>query len=142
VEVSGAAGEVDASTGNGRITVDGAGGPVEASSGNGDIRITTAVGPVSASSGNGSIEVSMDRLSGSPDMSFTTGNGRIVVRVPEGFGAELESSTGNGSVSVDFPLRLRSGRLDSSRVRGTIGEGGGRLVMTSGNGDLEVLRLP
>jgi hypothetical protein len=140
VDVSGVAGEVEASSGNGRITVEGAGGPVDASSGNGDIRVTTASGPVSASSGNGSIEVTMDQLSGSPDMSFSTGNGRIIVRVPDGFGAELDSHTGNGRVSIDFPIRMR-GRIDKSRVRGTIGDGGGRLTLSSGNGNLEVLRV-
>lgn len=139
VEVTGADGEVEASTGNGGVLVADAGGPVDASTGSGSIRIATAVGPVSASSGNGSIDVTMDRLTGTADMRFSTGNGRIVVRVPDGFGAELDASTGNGSVVVDIPLRTR-GRMDRSRVRGTLGDGGGRLVLISGNGDLEVIR--
>jgi hypothetical protein len=141
VDVSGAAGEVEASSGNGRVTVEGAGGPVEASSGNGAIRVTTVAGPVNASSGNGDIDVTMDRLAESTEMDFTTGNGRITVRVPEGFGAELVSNTGNGRVLVDFPIQMR-GRIDPSRVRGTIGAGGGRLTMSSGNGDLEIQRRP
>ena len=141
ISIAGSTGEVIASSGNGKVTVDGAHGPVEASSGNGDIRVTTSLGPVKASSGNGSIDVSMDQLEGSPSMDFSTGNGRITVTVPETFGAELESSTGNGHVTVDFPIQMR-GRLDPSRIRGTIGKGGGRLVMTSGNGDLEIRRRP
>ena len=141
VDVSGTTGEVSASSGNGKVTVDGARGPVDASSGNGDIRVSTSLGPVKATSGNGSIDVSMDRLEGSPAMDFSTGNGRITVTVPESFGAELESSTGNGHVTVDFPIQMR-GRLDPSRIRGTIGKGGGRLVMSSGNGDLEIRRQP
>ncbi len=141
VDVTGSAGEVRASSGNGKVTVDGAEGPVEATSGNGDIRVATSLGPVEASSGNGSIDVSMDRLEGSPAMNFSTGNGRITVTVPEAFGAELESSTGNGHVTVDFPIQMR-GRLDPSRIRGTLGKGGGRLVMSSGNGDLEIRKQP
>ncbi len=141
IDVAGSAGSVTATSGNGKVTVDGARGPVEASSGNGDIRVTTSLGPVEASSGNGSIDVSMDKLEGSPPMSFSTGNGRITVTVPEAFGAELESNTGNGHVTVDFPIQMR-GRLDPSRIRGTIGNGGGRLVMTSGNGDLEIRKRP
>jgi len=140
VDVSETTGEVKASSGNGRVTVEGAGGPVEVSTGNGDIRVVTAAGPVSANSGNGDIDVSMDRLPGSPDMRFTTGNGKIVVRVPEGFDAELQSSTGNGRISVDFPIEVRAGRLERSRLRGTIGSGGGRLVLTSGNGSISLLR--
>lgn len=139
IDVTGTEGQVKASTGNGRVMISGAGGPVDVSSGSGSIRVATTSGPVQASTGNGSIDVTMDRLRGSPDMSFTTGNGRITVQVPEGYGAELESSTGNGSVSVDFPLRTQ-GRISSTRVRGTIGDGGGRLVLRSGNGDLTVRR--
>ncbi len=141
INVSGAAGSVSASSGNGKVTVDGVGGPVDVSSGNGDIRISTVLGPVSANSGNGTIDVSMERLTGAPDMRFTTGNGRIILRVPEDFGAELESNTGNGQVTLDFPI-LMQGRINPSRVRGTIGDGGGRLVMSSGNGNLEIRRRP
>jgi hypothetical protein len=139
IEISDTEGRVTASTGNGRVGISGAKGPVEVSSGSGDIRVATTAGPVRASTGNGSIDVAMDRLRGSPDRSFSTGNGRITVQVPDDFGAELDSSTGNGRVSVDFPLQTR-GRMDRSRVRGTIGDGGGRLVLRSGNGDLAIRR--
>jgi len=139
VDVTGTSGEVDASTGNGRVTVDGATGPVEVSSGNGDVLVRTSLGPVTVSTGNGDIDVSMDRLDGSPDMNFSTGNGRITLAVPDGFGAELDSNTGNGRVTVDFPIQMR-GRMNPSRVRGTLGKGGGRLVLSSGNGDLTIER--
>ncbi len=137
VNVSGTSGEVNASTGNGRVTVEGAKGPVSASTGNGDVRVTTSLGPVTASSGNGDIEVAMDRLESSRTMQFSTGNGRIIVTVPEDFGAELDGNTGSGSISSDFPIQVR-GRLNPTRIRGTIGKGGGRLVMSSGNGNLEI----
>lgn len=137
VNVSGTTGEVTASTGNGRVTVEGARGPVEASTGNGDVRVSTSLGPVTASSGNGDIEVSMDKLQTSSSMNFSTGNGRITVTVPEDFGAELESNTGSGSIISDFPIQVR-GRINPTRVRGTLGKGGGRLVMSSGNGNIEI----
>jgi hypothetical protein len=79
----------------------------------------------------------MDKLESSSSMNFSTGNGRIVVTVPEDFGAELESNTGSGSITSDFPIQVR-GRLSPTRVRGTLGKGGGRLVMSSGNGNIEI----
>lgn len=139
VDVSETTGEVRATSGNGRVTVDGARGPVEVSTGNGDIRVATSRGPVSARSGNGDIDVAMDELDGSPDMEFTTGNGRITLTVPDGFGAELRSNTGNGRVDVDFPLTVR-GRITRHRVDGTLGNGGGRLELRTGNGNLEIRR--
>ncbi len=141
VDIAGTTGVVKASTGNGRVTIEGAEGRVEASSGNGDIRVVTSTGPVSANSGSGDIEVSIGRLDRSPDMSFSTGNGRVDLLLPEGFGAEVEAGTGNGEVTTDFPVQMR-GRLNPTRLRGTIGHGGGLLTITSGNGDIQIRKRP
>ena len=138
--VSGTSGRVQAHTGNGRVTIEDAHGPVEATTGNGDVRVVTAIGPVNASSGNGDIEVSMARVEHSAEMSFTTGSGRIVLSVPNGFGAELEGSTGNGAISSELPMRVE-GRIDPRRIRGTLGNGGERLALRSGNGDITIRRV-
>lgn len=139
VEVNGVAGELTAASGNGRVTVENARGPVRASSGNGDITVRTAVGPVTASSGNGDLYVTMDTLRGTEDMEFTTGNGRIVLTIPANFSGEIDASTGNGSVVTDFPIQV-TGRISRTRVRGTIGEGGRRVRLVSGNGSIELRR--
>ncbi len=139
IEISNTQGQVEAHSGNGRVTITAAKGAVDASTGNGAIRVATAAGPVDASTGNGSIDVTMDRLQGSPEMRFTTGNGRITIRVPDGFGAELVSSTGSGRVTVDVPFEAQ-GRIRKTSLRGRIGSGGGRLVLRSGNGNVNVLR--
>jgi hypothetical protein len=137
VQVNGAGGEVEASSGNGPVEVHNANGPVEASTGNGEVRVTTAHGPVSASSGNGAIEVRMTTLSDRGDMEFHTGNGSVTVYVPANFEGELDSNTGNGRVVTDFPITV-TGTLQPNRLRGTIGKGGRRIRMTSGNGSLEL----
>lgn len=139
VLISGTAGRVTARTGNGRVTVEGARGSVEANTGNGDVRVSTSSGPVNVRSGNGDIEVSMDRLERSSAMTFTTGNGRISLTVPEGFGAEINGSTGSGTISTDMPIRL-TGSINPRRIRGTLGNGGEPLEVRSGNGDIEIRR--
>jgi DUF4097 and DUF4098 domain-containing protein YvlB len=138
VNGSGSSGEVHASPGNGDVTVQDASGPVEVSTGSGAVRVVTSTGPVSANSGNGDIDVSFGKLDRLPDMSFTTGNGQVRLTLPTGLGAELDASTGNGNVTTDFPVTLRSSRLEPSRLRGTIGNGGGRLTISSGNGNVEI----
>jgi hypothetical protein len=140
VGISGTTGTVKASTGNGRVTIEGAEGKVDATTGNGAVRVATASGPVSASSGSGDIEVSIRALDRSSDMSFSTGNGRVDLLLPKGFGAEVEAGTGNGEVTTDFPIQLRGGRLNPHRLRGTIGDGGGHLTISSGNGDISLRR--
>ena len=133
-----AGGAVHASSGNGDVAVDHAGGPVRASSGNGRVTVATSRGPVNASSGNGDIEVSMDAIADvSDDMELSSGNGTVTVTVPADFAGELDASTGSGKFFSDFPLTIR-GRIDPRHVRATIGRGGRRLTMRSGNGDVEL----
>lgn len=138
VSVSTSGGPVNASSGNGEVSVTRAAGPVRASSGNGDVVVATTRGPVSASSGNGDVEVSMDAIEDLPeDMEFSSGNGTVTVTVPENFNGELVAATGSGKFYTDFPLTIR-GRIDPRRVRATIGRGGRRITISTGNGDVEL----
>lgn len=141
VEVLGAAGSVRASSGNGAVTVDQAHGGVQASSGNGRVRVSTSQGPVKASSGNGSVEVRMASLSGAEDMHFSSGNGRVVVYLPDDFDGQIDLTTGHGEAYTDFPVTIR-GRMQKSRIQGTVGSGRGPTVrLSSGNGDVEVRKM-
>ena len=104
------------------------------------MRVTTSDGPVTARSGNGDIDVSMARIERAAEMSFSTGSGRIVLSVPGSFGAELEGSTGNGEISSELPMRVQ-GRINPHRIRGTLGGGGERLELRSGNGDITIRKV-
>ena len=119
--------------------VEAARGPVRASSGNGRVIINAANGPVNASTGNGRIEVAIANLRGDGDMEFSSGNGSVTLTLPEDFGAELEATTGNGGIQTDFPLRVM-GRMSPHRVAGTIGNGGRRLHISTGNGSIYLRR--
>ena len=139
MRITNVSGEVEASSGNGEVWIDRATGPVQVSSGNGDISVRATRGPISANSGNGDIEVEMQELRLDGDMEFTTGNGSVRVTVPDGFNGDLSADTGNGHFVTDFPMTLQ-GRFREGHVRGTIGSGGRRVKMTSGNGRIELRR--
>jgi DUF4097 and DUF4098 domain-containing protein YvlB len=139
VRVGPGAEEVHASSGNGSIQVQGARGAVRASSGNGRIDVATSAGPVTASSGNGDIHVTMASLRSAGDLSFSSGNGDITLRLPSDFGAELQASTGSGSVRSDFEVRT-SGRITARRLHGTIGRGGRSLRVSTGSGSISLER--
>lgn len=139
VRASGTAGPVRASSGNGALTIEDVRGPVNANSGNGDIRVRATRGPVSANSGNGDLYITMSELQLAGDMDFTTGNGRIELTVPEGLNADVDASTGNGGIQTDFPIQVQ-GRITRTRLRGTIGQGGRRVRLMSGNGAIELRR--
>lgn len=139
MRITNVSGEVEASSGNGEVWIDRATGPVQVSSGNGDISVRATRGPINVSSGNGDIEVEMQELRLDGDMEFTTGNGSVRVTVPDGFNGDLSADTGNGHFVTDFPMTLQ-GRFREGHVRGTIGSGGRRVRMTSGNGRIELRR--
>ncbi|HEX8907235.1 MAG TPA: DUF4097 family beta strand repeat-containing protein [Longimicrobiaceae bacterium] len=139
VRVGAGAAMVRASSGNGSVTVEGARGSVNASSGNGRVAVTTATGPVSASSGNGRIDVTITSLRAAGDMSFSSGNGSVTLNLPADFSAEVEASTGSGGIESDFPLRV-VGRMSTHRISGTIGQGGRRLRISTGNGSIYLRR--
>lgn len=140
VSVNGAGGYVDASSGNGDINVDRAGGHVDASSGNGDITVNTSRGPVSAHSGNGRIEVEMASLAGDDDMEFNTGNGSIVVKLPANVSATIEANVSQNGFETDFPIQMPGG-WRSDHIRGTIGNGGRRIRMSTGNGHVALRKM-
>jgi DUF4097 and DUF4098 domain-containing protein YvlB len=139
VRVNGASGYVEAHSGNGDIRVDRAGDHVEANTGNGDIIVTTARGPVSAHSGNGRIEVEMAALSGGKDndMDFTTGNGSIEISLPSNLDAQIDANVSRNGFDTDFPIQMPGG-WSSQHVRGTIGNGGSRIRLSTGNGHISL----
>ncbi len=157
VTVERVGGEVNASTGNGRVIIRNTDGAVRVSTGNGDVEVrdvagavrvttgngrvsvTTARGPVEARSGNGDLDVRMTAVQASEDMTFSTGSGDVRVTLPADYNGDLDASTGNGSISSDFDLKV-TGRLSPRRVRAAIGRGGARLRLSTGNGELEVRR--
>jgi hypothetical protein len=130
-------GAVRVSTGNGDVEVREAKGAVRVSTGNGRVTVSTAQGPVEARSGNGDIDVRMTALRPSEDMTFSTGSGNVRVTLPTDYNGELDASTGNGSISSDFDLKVE-GRMSPRRVRATIGTGGAKLRLATGNGGLEL----
>jgi hypothetical protein len=127
---------VNVGTGNGAVDVAGTGSDVEASSGNGVVRVSGATGRVDASSGNG--EVTVENAGG--PVSASTGNGTVTVALPANFSADLDAETGHGAITSDFPLQI-SGRFGTSHMSGTIGSGGPRIHLSSGNGDLILRKI-
>jgi DUF4097 and DUF4098 domain-containing protein YvlB len=137
VRVASTDGAVKAATGNGDVDVRDAKGAVRVSTGNGRVTVTTSEGPVEARSGNGDIDVRMTALRAREDMTFSTGSGDVRVTLPTDFNGELDATTGNGTISSDFELKVE-GRMSPRRVRATIGNGGARLRLATGNGGLEL----
>jgi Toastrack DUF4097 len=133
-------GQVKAHTGDGSIDIDNAAGRVDADSGDGSIEITGRLDELTVRTGDGPVRVEAADGSGmKSDWRITTGDGRIALRVPSGFNAAVDASTGDGSVRVEgISNATRDGNEDRSRVVGQLGSGGATLRLRSGDGSIDV----
>lgn len=127
---------LEATTVNGELQIDGVEGPVEVGTVNGKISVNSAGGPVEASTVNGSIEAILRALSGG-DIRLTTVNGSVSAGFPAGINATLDAATVNGRVDTDFPVKI-SGKISTRHLRGTIGDGGPVLKLSTVNGSISI----
>lgn len=124
------------STVNGQVSADGLGGDADLSSVNGDISVNAA-GVVQATTVNGSIDASSGKNSWQGELKFSTVNGGITLRVPDGLNADLRASTVNGRITTDFPVTV-TGSMSPRSLKGRIGTGGRDLDMETVNGSIEI----
>jgi DUF4097 and DUF4098 domain-containing protein YvlB len=92
-----------------------------------------------------SADVKIDAGSGGVNLSFTTapkaltvdaGSGSVTVALPNSVDALVDIETGSGGISSDFPVRTT--RVERDRLRGTIGDGAGRIRIETGSGSVHL----
>ena len=103
---------------------------------NGDLNVSTT-GYAEAETVNGSIEASMEQTPVGDGLSFSTVNGDITLDLPDDIDAELDASWLNGELDSDLPLMLQ-GRMGRRSARGTLGDGGPRLEVSTVNGSIRL----
>ena len=123
---------------NGEINAESLQSDVDAHTVNGSIKVSTT-GTAMASTVNGSLNLTMGRGDFPDGASFKTVNGTITLRVAGAIDADLNAETLNGSITSDFPITVR-GSASQRRIRGTIGNGGRTLNMSTVNGSIKLLR--
>lgn len=121
---------------NGSVNADGIRADVRASTVNGDVDVATT-GFAEASSVNGDITCRLGRSAFDGDVEFETVNGSITVEMPDGLNADFRANTVNGSIDSDFPI-LVTGKVSRRSLRGTIGEGGPELRLSTVNGSIRL----
>ncbi len=121
---------------NGGITIESLDGQIRFHTQNGGVSLVDVAGDVDGSTQNGGVTVS---LNGSTwrgaGLNVKTQNGGVNVRVPEGYSAQVEASTVNGGVHVDFPVQLNGKTLTFN-----LGSGGPLLRTTTVNGGVSIIK--
>jgi DUF4097 and DUF4098 domain-containing protein YvlB len=102
VHVTEAKGDLFVRTGDGSIQAAEIDGHVDVETRDGSITIEGVLRAVRADSGDGSIKLTARKGSAmDADWAATTGDGSIDVRVPDGFGAEVDAKSRDGRVRID-----------------------------------------
>jgi DUF4097 and DUF4098 domain-containing protein YvlB len=140
IRVSDVAGDLDLNTGDGSVTVDRAEGRLSVDTGDGGVDVSGKLSAVRMHTGDGSIVYRLDAGAAmSDDWDISTGDGSVALYLPSSFSAELDAHTGDGTVRSDLQVSNATSRESNRRaVRGTIGDGGRRLRVRTGDGSISL----
>ncbi len=151
--------DLDINTADGNVKIDSVRGDLKLATKDGDVRVHEAEGLLHANTGDGNVNVDgrYDTLSlrtgdGNIDAELSpasapqfgwmlrTGDGNLRLRLPDNFGADLDAQSGDGRVSVEFPITVSGSRGENS-VRGKINGGGIGIELRTGDGDIRVEKM-
>ena len=148
VEVTTGSGDVETTKSNGRsVSIETGSGDVVASqlqatevavrTGSGAIRASGVKAPqVGLETGSGGVTV---ELQGTVDrLDIHTGSGDIAITAPASLGAQVDMQTASGDLDSDFPLSVT--RSGADHLRGTVGDGKGRISVETGSGGVRLLK--
>jgi DUF4097 and DUF4098 domain-containing protein YvlB len=144
VHVTEAKGDLLVRTGDGSIEAAEIDGHVDVETTDGSITIDGTLRSVHAGSGDGSIALTARKGSAmDADWDAATGDGSIDVRVPDGFGAQVDAASSDGRVQIEKLAGLNDRREDGesrdrSSARGSIGGGGKVLKLRTGSGSISL----
>lgn len=129
--------DVDISTENGPLEVEDITGRLRLEARNGPLSLDHVAGDVDARAQNGPLHVTLagTRWEGA-GLNAETQNGPLLLVIPEGYNAELETGTVNGPMDVGFPIMVqgRIGVGSRRRLTTTLGSGGPRIRVVTTNG--------
>jgi lia operon protein LiaG len=157
VRVDGMTGPLRVDVGSGDVTLSSvSGASLDIDTGSGEVRGTgVASGVLRIDTGSGDVEldgltaqdVNVDVGSGNVELGWTTdpgdltvdsGSGDVVLTIPANSGATVDFESSSGDVDSDFPIQTT--RVQRDALRGTFGDGKGRLAVESGSGSLKLVR--
>lgn len=105
--------------------------------GSGSIRLVdAAMDEVMIDTGSGSVDLG---LRSSPRrLRVESGSGSVTLTLPASYGASVDVDTGSGGIATDFAVQTT--RVERGALRGTIGDGRGRLEVSTGSGGVRLRR--
>jgi hypothetical protein len=112
-------------------------GRIEAAVDQGDCSIANFSGSLKVNVGDGNADVEVLDLREGDEVSVTSRQGDIVLRLEAGIAASVEANAPHGGVSSDFDLGIR---LPAPSVKATIGPGGASIILMASNGRVRIIK--
>ncbi len=124
---------------NGSIAIDGIKGQTRFHTENGSIHLSSVAGDVDGSTENGSVTIELEGSgwNGQGLRAITT-NCSVHLTIPENFSAQVQASTVNGKLRVEFPITVQ-GKIGTN-ASFQLGSGGPLIEAKTVNGSVTVSR--
>jgi len=137
-------GDLFAQTEEGHIRLEGVDGRCDVATGDGSITLQGRLDSLRARTGDGSVVAKvLPGSRASAEWNLSTGDGPLVLYVPEGFGAEFDAETSRGLVKIDPALSLTAvSDMPKGVFRGTLASGGHLVRLRTREGAITIRRLP
>jgi DUF4097 and DUF4098 domain-containing protein YvlB len=138
IRVEAVKGELRLDSGDGDVEVRSGDGRLNADTRDGNIRAEGRFDLLDLKTGDGNVEA--EAAAGSAISSswlLRTGDGNIILRVPQGLSADLDAHTGDGHVNIDFPVTV-TGSVRENSIRGKMNGGGQPIELRTGDGNIEL----
>lgn len=141
VTLDGVTGDIDVNTVAGAIEAQGVDGKVSFTSVSGDLSLAGGtVERLAARSASGRVTADVD-LAKDGSIDVNTVAGEVTLRIPENAGASVNLSSTTGRIETSFDLPHQDRPVNRS-VSGTIGDGSGRVSVTSVANSVTLLSRP
>jgi hypothetical protein len=128
---------LEAETHNGGVSVSDVEGRMDLRAVNGGIAVRRVGGDVRAETTNGSVSATLTGTTWSGNyLDLETTNGSVVLDVPRGYNAQLETGTVNGGMNIDFPITVQG--TINRRITTKLGNGGPRIRAMTTNGGVRI----
>ncbi len=119
---------------NGGITIESLNGAIRFHTQNGGVSLIDVGGDVEGSTQNGGLTIDLKGASWrGTGLRAETENGGINMHVPDGYSAQVEASTVNGGMHVDFPVQL-----EGKSISFNLGSGGPSIRTRTTNGAIRI----
>ncbi len=157
VRVDGMDGPLAVDVGSGDVTLANVkGATLDIDTGSGEVRGTgIAADALKVDTGSGNVgldglvarDANIDVGSGDVDLKWTvdpgdidvdSGSGEVHLTMPAGSGGTVDLESSSGDINSDFEVRTQ--HIERDALRGTFGDGQGRIKVETGSGDISLLK--